>query len=230
MTANLLRFSFSHDHNLTSSSIRSNVNHERRRISSFHFNPLIRQRRRSSQLLLRRNAVSAKAVEFKSPAGGAEHQQLKKDETTALLDVSGMMCGACVSRVKAILSADDRVDSAVVNMLTETAAVKLKADAAKTGLVAQELAKRLTECGFPTKKRSSGLGVDAKVKKWKETVKKKEALLVESRNRLVLAWTLVALCCGTHAAHILHSLGIHIHGKLALNLHKMHISFPDDKN
>ncbi|KAK4353264.1 hypothetical protein RND71_028782 [Anisodus tanguticus] len=197
----MLRFTISHDHNLTSTFI-----HERRRINGFHINP---QRR---QLLLKRNAVFAKAVEFKSPAIGTElqqqQQQLKKDETTALLDVSGMMCGACVSRVKSILSADDRVDSAVVNMLTETAAVKLKPE---SGLSAEELAKRLTECGFPTKKRSSGLGVDAKVKKWKETVKRKEALLVESRNRVAFAWTLVALCCGTHATHILHSLGIHIH-------------------
>ncbi|WMV42157.1 hypothetical protein MTR67_035542 [Solanum verrucosum] len=85
--------------------------------------------------LLRRNAAFAKAVEFKVLASGTEQQvQLKNVETTALLDVSGMMCGACVSRVKAILSVDDRVDSAVANMLTETAAVKLKADAAETGL------------------------------------------------------------------------------------------------
>ncbi|KAG5591088.1 hypothetical protein H5410_041602 [Solanum commersonii] len=88
----------------------------------------------SGMLLLRRNAAFAKAVEFKVPASGTEQQvQLKNDETMALLDVSGMMCGACVSRVKAILSVDDRVDSAVANMLTETAAVKLKADAAETG-------------------------------------------------------------------------------------------------
>lgn len=56
-------------------------------------------------------------------------------------------------------------------------------------------------------------GIDAKVK-WKETVKKKEALLVKSRNPVASTWTLVALCCGTHATHILYSLGIHIHGKL----------------
>ncbi|KAH0649588.1 hypothetical protein KY285_034836 [Solanum tuberosum] len=169
----------------------------------------------SGYLLLRRNAAFAKAVEFKVPASGTEQQvQLKNDETTALLDVSGMMCGACVSRVKAILSADDSVDLAVANMLTETAAVNLKADAAETGLAAQELAKRLTECGFPMMKRSSGLGIDAKVKKWKETVKKKEALLVESRNPVAFAWTLVALCCGTHATHILHSLGVLIHDLL----------------
>ncbi|KAF3648489.1 Copper-transporting ATPase PAA2, chloroplastic [Capsicum annuum] len=225
MAANLLRFSLSHDHNLKSKFIRSNVNHERRRISGLHFNPLIHERRRSSQLFLRRNAVFAKVAGFEAPASATEQQQqMKKDETTALLDVSGMMCGACVSRVKAILSADNRVESAVVNMLTETAAVKLKVEAAEeSGLAAQELAKRLTECGFPTKKRSSGLGVDAKVKKWRKTLKKKEALLVESRNRVAFAWTLVALCCGTHATHILHSLGIHIHGPVLDVLHNSYV-------
>ncbi|XP_019258833.1 PREDICTED: copper-transporting ATPase PAA2, chloroplastic [Nicotiana attenuata] len=225
MTANLLRFSLAPNHNLTSSFSRSNVNHERRRINGHHFNPLIHQRRRSSQLLLRRNAVFAKAVEFKAPASGTEQQQqLKKDETTVLLDVSGMMCGACVTRVKSILSADDRVDSAVVNMLTETAAVKLKPEADESFAAAEELAQRLTGCGFPTKKRSSGLGVDEKVKNWKEMVEKKEALLVESRNRVFFAWSLVALCCGTHATHILHSLGIHIgHGSVLDVLHNSYV-------
>lgn len=128
-----------------------------------------------------------------------------------LLDVTGMMCGACVSRVKSILSSDERIDSVVVNMLTETAAIKLKDTVEVDG---EEFANRLTECGFPSKKRVSGLGIEEKVKKWKETVEKKEALLLDSRNRVAFAWTLVALCCGGHASHILHSLGIHIaHGK-----------------
>ena len=141
-------------------------------------------------------------------------QQQSKD-SPVLLDVSGMMCGACVSRVKSILSADDRVDSVVVNMLTETAAIKLKnlEAAAPLESVADSLARRLSDCGFPTKRRLSGLGVAENVNKWKELVKKKEELLVKSRNRVAFAWTLVALCCGSHASHIFHSLGIHIgHG------------------
>lgn len=124
------------------------------------------------------------------------------------------MCGACVSRVKKILSADDRVDSAVVNMLTDTAAVKLKPLEAEvdSASVAESLARRLSDCGFPAKRRASGSGVAESVRKWKEMVKKKEDLVAKSRNRVAFAWTLVALCCGTHASHILHSLGIHIHG------------------
>ncbi|GMY21850.1 copper-transporting atpase paa2, chloroplastic [Fagus crenata] len=53
-------------------------------------------------------------------------------------------------------------------MLTETAAVKLKPEVAKANLVAESLAQRLTKCGFPMKRRVSGMGVTQNVKKWKE--------------------------------------------------------------
>jgi len=145
--------------------------------------------------------------------------QTQTKDSPVLLDVTGMMCGGCVSRVKTILSSDDRVDSVVVNMLTETAAVKLKKLEEESTSVADGLARRLTECGFPTKRRESGLGVAENVRKWKELVKKKEELLAKSRNRVAFAWTLVALCCGSHASHIFHSLGIHIaHGNFQLQI------------
>lgn len=162
------------------------------------------------------NRVFSKAIEFKAPE---LLQQVKPAEeeliSTVLLDVSGMMCGACVTRVKSIIASDERVDSVVVNMLTETAAIKLK-DGGEQSYpdVAEELAKKVTASGFDARKRPSGIGVEAKVKKWRETVEKKEALLLKSRNRVAFAWTLVALCCGSHASHILHSLGIHLdHGE-----------------
>lgn len=127
-----------------------------------------------------------------------------------------------MSRVKSVLSSDDRVNSVVVNMLTESAAIRLHPEAAEVDSsenVAESLSMKLTECGFPTKRRVSGLGVTENVRKWKEMVEKKEAMLVKSRNRVFLAWTLVALCCGSHASHILHSLGIHIaHGNLDTQL------------
>lgn len=136
-----------------------------------------------------------------------------------------MMCGACVSRVKGILSADERVESAVVNMLTETAAIRVKPEVlVAVDDVAEILAKRLTECGFEAKRRKSGKGVGDRVMKWKEKVTKKEELIEKSRNRVVLAWTLVALCCGSHASHILHSLGIHIaHGGMWDVLHNSYV-------
>uniref|UniRef100_A0A6N2L0K4 HMA domain-containing protein n=1 Tax=Salix viminalis TaxID=40686 RepID=A0A6N2L0K4_SALVM len=151
-----------------------------------------------------------------------------KNNSPILLDVTGMMCGACVSRVKSVLSADERVESAVVNMLTETAAVKLKPEALlegeMSGSIAESLAKRLSECGFEAKERVSGSGVAENVKKWKDMAKKKEALIVKSRNRVLFAWTLVALCCGSHASHILHSLGIHVgHGSFLEVLHSSYV-------
>ncbi|XP_020988786.1 copper-transporting ATPase PAA2, chloroplastic [Arachis duranensis] len=158
-----------------------------------------------------------------------EPAQLKTTDSPLLLDVSGMMCGACVSRVKNILSADDRVDSVVVNMLTETAAVKLRRldeekDVEEPATVAESLARRLTECGFPTKRRASSLGVAENVRKWKELVKKKEELVAKSRSRVAFAWALVALCCGSHASHVLHSLGIHIgHGSVLEILHNSYV-------
>ncbi|TQE01476.1 hypothetical protein C1H46_012956 [Malus baccata] len=55
-------------------------------------------------------------------------------------------------------------------------------------------------------------------------MKKKEEMLVKSRNRVILAWTLVALCCGSHASHILHSLGIHAaHGSFWELLHNSYV-------
>ncbi|GJV40091.1 copper-transporting ATPase PAA2, chloroplastic [Tanacetum coccineum] len=105
-------------------------------------------------------------------------------------------------------------------MLTETAAVKMKDDVDGGDDVAEELGRKLTECGFPSKKRASGLGIEEKVKKWRESVVRKEELMVESRNRVVFAWTLVALCCGSHASHIAHSVGFHIgHGAFMELLH-----------
>ncbi|OWM63308.1 copper-transporting ATPase PAA2, chloroplastic isoform X2 [Punica granatum] len=151
-------------------------------------------------------------------------EQRSREPSPVLLDVSGMMCGGCVSRVKSLLSADERVDSVVVNMLTESAAVKLTPEVEGGDSVAEDLAARLTECGFPSKRRASGNGVAENVKKWKEMAKKKDELLVRSRNRVAFAWTLVALCCGSHASHILHSLGIHVaHGSFWDVLHNSYV-------
>ncbi|CAA6664658.1 unnamed protein product [Spirodela intermedia] len=121
-----------------------------------------------------------------------------------------MMCGGCSMRVKTVLSSDERVDSVVVNMLM--------------GPRRCELAERLTDCGFPTKKRILGVGVGENVRKWKEAAARKEELVVRNRNRVALAWTLVALCCGSHASHILHSFNIHVaHGTFLDLLHNSYV-------
>ncbi|CAH8271812.1 unnamed protein product [Arabidopsis lyrata] len=174
--------------------------------------------------LLVSNSVEISTQSFESTESSIESSKSVTSDTPILLQVSGMMCGGCVARVKSVLMSDDRVASAVVNMLTETAAVKLKPEVEVTADAAESLAKRLTESGFEAKRRVSGMGVAENVKKWKEMVSKKEDLLVKSRNRVAFAWTLVALCCGSHTSHILHSLGIHIaHGGIWDLLHNSYV-------
>lgn len=195
-------------------------------------NPLLHGRRTSHLRLnpgpkLPRLIVS-NAIEFKSPGENSSvEQRQRRADSSVLLDVNGMMCGACVSRVRSLLHLDDRVESAVVNMLTETAAIRLKPEVVgsdSSANVAEHLARRLTECGFSSKVRVSGIGVAENVKKYKEMAEKKQTLLANSRNRVAFAWTLVALCCGSHASHILHSLGIHIaHGSFWEVLHNSYV-------
>ncbi|VAH87069.1 unnamed protein product [Triticum turgidum subsp. durum] len=53
---------------------------------------------------------------------------------------------------------------------------------------------------------------------------RKSELLTRSRGRVAFAWTLVALCCGSHASHLLHSIGIHIgHGTFLDVLHNSYV-------
>ncbi|ESW08882.1 hypothetical protein PHAVU_009G082400 [Phaseolus vulgaris] len=181
--------------------------------------------RHSHEILRPSFAVcSSLRTEIGSPESAFVRVQRERKDLLVLLDVTGMMCGACVSRVKNILSADERVDSVVVNMLTETAAVNLHRVEEEPASVAESLARRLGDCGFPTKRRASSSGVTENVRKWKELVKKKEELVAKSRGRVAFAWTLVALCCGSHASHIFHSLGIHIaHGSLWEILHSSYV-------
>ncbi|KAL2926809.1 Copper-transporting ATPase PAA2 chloroplastic [Bienertia sinuspersici] len=201
MAANLLKFSLSISSNFPSTT--TSTSH-RRYIHRSH-SPILPSRTHSRRYP---NVIAAKSVDIKLPASNSSQSlQSHKKESSFLLDVSGMMCGACAIRVKKIISADDRVESAVVNMMTETAAVRLKSEG--SGLVAEELTERLNECGFEAKKRVVGSGVGEKVRKWKEMAAKKKEMVEKSRNRVIFAWTLVALCCGSHASHILHSVGIH---------------------
>ncbi|PON73107.1 Heavy metal-associated domain containing protein [Parasponia andersonii] len=207
-------------------------------VDRFGFNPYLPQRRRNALHPSRRrrcfpparsnpSLVLASSLQAQTPTeiAASVQEPAGERETSVLLDVSGMMCGGCVSRVRSVLSSDDRVDTVAVNMLTETAAVKLRPEVAGVAAnVAESLAQRLTECGFSSRRRVSGVGVAENVRKWKEMLRKKDELLVRSRNRVAFAWTLVALCCGSHASHILHSVGIHVaHGSFFEVLHNSYL-------
>ncbi|KAJ8442809.1 hypothetical protein Cgig2_016275 [Carnegiea gigantea] len=166
--------------------------------------------------------IASKSVDVEPPAGVSPEK--KPADVSFVFDVTGMTCGACVSRVKGILSADEHVESVVVNMLTETAAVRLRPEVDGADATAENLARRLTDCGFEARRRFARSGVGERTRRWKEMASKKEVLLEKSRNRVILAWTLVALCCGSHASHLLHSLGIHVaHGGIWDVLHNSYV-------
>ncbi|KAJ4959585.1 hypothetical protein NE237_026696 [Protea cynaroides] len=190
----------------------------------FRLNPPTRRRH---SLKFRPNSPKAESIEVSSPTWAPPLHRQQGVESLVLFDVTGMMCGACVSRVKSILASDDRVDSVVVNMLTETAAIRLRSEVVENGIpvdVVDDLARRLTERGFLAKRRYSGSGIGENVRKWKEMAEKKELKLAKSRNQVAFAWTLVALCCGSHASHILHSFGIHVpHGSFSDLLHNSYV-------
>ncbi|KAK1305740.1 hypothetical protein QJS10_CPA10g00816 [Acorus calamus] len=95
------------------------------------------------------------------------------------MEVGGMMCGGCAARVKTVLSSDDRVETAAVNMVTETVAVRLRRSDGggdEAAVVGEDLARWLTECGFLSKRRVSAGGVGENVRKWREMAEKKEEL------------------------------------------------------
>ncbi|KAJ6844959.1 copper-transporting ATPase PAA2, chloroplastic [Iris pallida] len=163
------------------------------------------------------------AVEIRPPSVPPTLPQ--QTPPSVLLEVTGMMCGACAARVRSALSADARVESAAVNAVTDTAAVRLRAGQEEGAeQVAEELAGRLTEIGFPSRRRGAGGGVGERVRKWREMKERKEELLGRTQSRVAFAWTLVALCCGSHASHLLHSVGIHVaHGYFWETLHNSYV-------
>lgn len=137
-----------------------------------------------------------------------------------LLDVEGMMCGGCVARVRSLLTSQEFVDTAAVNMLTETAAVRFRPEVDRSAeSLGSELAAHLTTCGFPSKRRDASVEEGSIGEKRDEIARKKREALNKSTAQVAFAWSLVALCCGSHATHLLHSVGIHIHGPFLNFLH-----------
>lgn len=72
-----------------------------------------------------------------------------------MLDVSGMKCGGCSAAVKRILLQQPHVQGAAVNLLTETAVVRVAAPhAGSPEAAAAAAAQALTAKGFPSVLRS----------------------------------------------------------------------------
>ena len=68
-----------------------------------------------------------------------------------VLDVSEMMCGSCSASVKRILENQPNVESASVNLMTETAVAKVNSDNTNLGEI---LANKVTQAGFPAQASS----------------------------------------------------------------------------
>lgn len=153
----------------------------------------------------------------------AEVEAKQGEETTSdvvLLDVEGMMCGGCVARVRSLLTSQEFVETAAVNMLTETAAIRFRPDEVRSvERLGFELAAHLTTCGFPSKRRDASVEEGSIEEKRDEIARKKQEALNKSTAQVAFAWSLVALCCGSHATHLLHSVGIHLHGPFLNFLH-----------
>lgn len=105
------------------------------------------------------NHSSARPEQHEAPIKDAQHVQGLED--ILLLDVQGMKCGGCVSRVKRILEENNSVTQATVNLATETALVRAAlADEAtdhaeRLQTLGKELTEALSQAGFKSTLRSA---------------------------------------------------------------------------
>ncbi len=172
--------------------------------------------------------VCAVAVEVQQEQQQQQQQQVGSE--VVLLDVQGMMCGACVARVRNLLQSHEEVQSVAVNMVTETAAICLNTHSPSSSSSSakdksdnsrgSELAAYLTACGFPSQQRDAVGKEKSVAKKREEMARKREELQLKTTGQVAFAWALVALCCGTHVTHLLHTIGIHVHNPALDFLHK----------
>ncbi|KAI9012234.1 E1-E2 ATPase-domain-containing protein [Hyaloraphidium curvatum] len=134
---------------------------------------------------------------FVLPAIGRRHAHAAATDAV-LLDVGGMKCAGCAANVKKALAADDRVASATVNLLTHTAAVRLKGGTADA---ASALAKLLTARGYPaTVRKPDDDPFLAPAESSPEADRR-------NRRDLALAWLLAGTVGLHHAGHLLSALG-----------------------
>lgn len=114
---------------------------------------------------------------------------------TAVLDVEGMMCAACVSTVEKKLSQCDGVVSATVNLVTEVAAIE-HADETDP----QAIAQTLTDAGYPSKLRD-GQNAD-ELSAETDWLARKENEQKSQSKQLIVACGLLLLSIIGHLQHI----------------------------
>ncbi|EFN57825.1 hypothetical protein CHLNCDRAFT_21268 [Chlorella variabilis] len=144
-------------------------------------------------------AESAAAALAVAPALGGK-------EDVILLDVMGMRCAGCVSRVKVLLEREQPVQAASVNLATETAVVRdleagLSPHERQLASMGASLARMLTEAGYAATMRQQGGGSSASNKV--VAAKREERLrrLRDTTRRLGVAWLLASACLLHHLTH-----------------------------
>ena len=88
------------------------------------------------QLCLKQEKVCV--PEDTRPADAAQRLSAEPSDTV-VLDVRGMKCGGCSAAVRRILLADPAVESVAVNLLTESAVVRLHSSAVSSRHRLQQL-------------------------------------------------------------------------------------------
>ena len=121
------------------------------------------------------------------------------------LRVEGMRCGGCSSQVKKLLEALPYVQAATVNLLTNSAAVKLKPREQRDGVTNAAAAAAATaairDAGFRAEVLASGQDFDPASELERRRAKRAQAL-EDAKRRIVGAGTLAAVCILSHASHV----------------------------
>ena len=174
-----------------------------RRVVSHHRFSLL------SSILCRSSQLQLSNVNTQKEDGG--HTLSDSSSSTLsgliLLQVDGMKCGGCSAAVKRMLQSRPDVETAAVNLITGTAAIRVRGLEARN--LAEEASAMLTSKGFPAKPRAaSELEGDA-AEIDDATLKKKEAESREAMFNLITAWTLATVSCAHHLGHLLHVFGLH---------------------
>ncbi|KAI8112356.1 hypothetical protein M9434_003679 [Picochlorum sp. BPE23] len=131
-------------------------------------------------------------------------------EDIVILDVTGMRCAGCVSRVKQILLDEECVLGASVNLATETAVVRVVmpgdvdievGEQGRLEELGEQLAQILTEKGYKATFRPLGSGTSAASKVVKAKREERIARLREKTFQVVVSWGLASACMLHHIVH-----------------------------